>query len=208
MSRKRNVPTVFIVDDDQGVREYLQWLVESVGLQAESFPTAREFLDAYDPLTPGCLVLDVRLPGLSGFDLQAELGRRNITLPIIMMTGYAEVPMAVRALKAGAHDFIQKPLDGQLLLDRIQQAIEADQKARHAHAGRTEVISHLTELTPRQQQVLDGVLEGKPSKIIAAELGLSAKTVDVHRARIMEKLGAQSLPDLFRLVVLARSQKA
>jgi two-component system response regulator FixJ len=208
MSRKHHEPTVFIVDDDQGVREYLQWLVESVGLRAESFPTAREFLDAYDPTTPGCLVLDVRLPGLSGFDLQAELSKRNIALPIIMMTGYAEVPMAVRALKAGAHDFIQKPLDGQLLLDRIQQAIEADQGARQAHAGHTEVASHLAELTPRQRQVLDGVLEGKPSKIIASELGLSAKTVDVHRARIMEKLGAQSLPDLFRLVVLARSQKA
>jgi two-component system response regulator FixJ len=207
MSRKPHEPTVFIVDDDQGVREYLQWLVESVGLRAAAFPTAREFLDAYDPATPGCLVLDVRLPGLSGFDLQAELSRRNVTLPIIMMTGYAEVPMAVRALKAGAHDFIQKPLDGQLLLDRIQQAIAADQKARQAHAGRNEVAAHLAELTPRQQQVLDGVLEGKPSKIIAAELGLSAKTVDVHRARIMEKLGAQSLPDLFRLVVLARGEK-
>jgi FixJ family two-component response regulator len=207
MSHKHHEPTVFIVDDDQGVRDYLQWLVESVGLGARSFPSAHEFLDAYDPATPGCLVLDVRLPGLSGFDVQAELSKRNITLPIIMMTGYAEVPMAVRALKAGAHDFIQKPLDGQMLLDRIQQAIEADRKARQAHAGRTEVVSHLTELTPRQREVLNGVLEGKPSKIIAAELGLSAKTVDVHRARIMEKLGAQSLPDLFRLVVLARGQK-
>ncbi len=208
MSPKHHEPTVFVVDDDQAVRQYLQWLIESVGLRAETYPTARAFLDAYDPATPGCLVLDVRLPGLSGFDLQDELGKRNITLPIIMMTGYGEVPMAVRALKAGAHDFIEKPLDGQLLLDRVQQAVEADLKARRAQVGRSEVVSHLAELTPRQRQVLDGVLEGKPSKIIAAELGLSAKTVDVHRARIMEKLGAQSLPDLFRLVVLARGEQA
>jgi len=207
MSRNDPEPIVFVVDDDRAVAEYLQWLVESVGLRAQTYPTARAFLDAYDSATPGCLLLDVRMPGLSGFDLQAELTRRTVTLPIIMMTGFAEVPMAVRALKAGAHDFIQKPIDGQLLLDRIQQALESDRTARQAQAHRHAVAAQLAALTPRQHQVLDGVLEGKPSKVIASELGLSPKTVDVHRAHIMEKLGAQSLPDLFRLVVLARGEQ-
>ena len=205
---KKSAPTVFVVDDDPAVRAYLQWLIESVGLAVQTFATAQEFLDNYDPPVPGCLVLDVRMPGLSGFDLQAALAARQITIPIIMMTAYAEVPMAVRAMRGGAVDFIQKPFDGQLLLDRIQQAIDADRAARQAGAERAHVTEMLERLPPRQRAVLDGLVAGKPSKAIAADLGLSPKTVDVHRARLMERLGAQSLPDLFRLILLARGEKA
>jgi two-component system response regulator FixJ len=208
MSGTHREPTVFVVDDDPAVREYLQWLIESVGLATQVYATAADFLDAYEADTPGCLVLDVRMPGLSGFDLQAELAARRITLPIIMMTAYAEVPMAVRALKAGASDFIQKPFDGQVLIDRVQDAIERDRQARAAQVRCNEIGARLAELTPRQHEVLNGLIAGKPSKVIAAELGLSVKTVDVHRSHIMERLEAQSLPDLFRLLLLARGERA
>ncbi len=200
-------PAVFVVDDDAAVRQYLQWLIESIGLRAATFASARDFLDAYEPENPGCLILDVRMPGLSGFDLQAELRARNIDIPIIMMTAYAEVPMAVRALHAGAIDFIQKPFDGQVLLDRVQQAILQDHDRRRAEAERRGVQARLSRLTPRQRDVLGGLVAGKPSKVIAAELGLSPSTVDVHRSRIMERLEAQSLPDLFRLILLASGDR-
>jgi two-component system response regulator FixJ len=204
---RQRAATVFVVDDDPAVREYLQWLIESVGLAVKASATAQEFLDTYDLSVPGCLVLDVRMPGLSGFDLQAELAARQIMIPIIMMTAYAEVPMAVRAMRGGAIDFIQKPFDGQLLLDRIQRAVDSDRMARSARAERAQVAALLERLPPRQRAVLDGLVAGKPSKVIASELGLSPKTVDVHRARLMERLGAQSLPDLFRLILLARGEK-
>ena len=200
-------PTVFVVDDDAAVRQYLQWLIESIGLGIMTFASAREFLDSYDPETPGCLVLDVRMPGLSGFDLQSELAERNVNIPIIMMTAYAEVPMAVRALHAGAIDFIQKPFDGQVLLDRVQQAVRQDHERRRLENERRGVQTRLARLTPRQRNVLDGLVAGKPSKVIAAELGLSPSTVDVHRSRIMERLEAQSLPDLFRLILLASGDR-
>jgi len=207
MPPRQPEPTVFVVDDDEAVREYVQWLIESVGLRTETFGTARAFLEAYDPRTPGCLVLDVRMPEISGFDLQRELATRQVTLPIIMMTAYAEVPMAVRAMRAGAIDFIQKPFDGQVLIERVQEAIATDHRARSAQVAHRDVAARLEQLTPRQREVLDGILDGKPSKVIAAELGLSRKTVDVHRTRIMTTMQAQSLPDLFRLVHLARAAK-
>ena len=201
-------PVVWVVDDDPAVREYLRLLIESVGLRVETCPTAQEFLDVYDASVAGCLVLDVRMPGLSGFDLQAELATRGMRLPIIMMTGHAEVPMAVRAMRAGAIDFVQKPVDGQMLLERIQQAIEADRRLRRVTAERAQVRVKLERLTPRQRAVLAGLVDGKPSKVIAAELGLSPKTVDVHRSRLMERLNARSLPDLFRLVSLVADDEA
>lgn len=205
---KQERTTVFVVDDDPAVREYLRWLIESVGLAVQTYATAQAFLDAYDASRPGCLVTDVRMPGLSGFDLQATLAVRQIAIPVIMMTAYAEVPMAVRAMRGGAIDFLQKPFDGQMLLDRIQQAIESDWQTRRAQAERRHIMALLERLPPRQRAVLDGLVAGKPSKVIAAELGLSPKTVDVHRARLMERLGAQSLPDLFRLILLARGERA
>jgi FixJ family two-component response regulator len=203
MSRMQVDPMVFVVDDDAGIREYLRLLIESVGLRARTYGSAREFLEDYDDEAPACLVLDVRMPGLSGLDLQDELSARKITLPIIMMSAYGEVPMAVRAMRAGAVDFIQKPFDGQALLDRMQDALAADARAREAEARRGRVLERLSSLTPRQQAVLDGLVAGKPSKVIAAELGLSQKTVDVHRFHIMQRLQARSLPDLFRLILLA-----
>lgn len=201
-------PVVWVVDDDPAVREYLRLLIESVRLRVETCPTGHAFLDTYDASVPGCLVLDVRMPGLSGFDLQAELTARGVQMPIIMMTGHAEVPMAVRAMRAGAIDFVQKPVDGQQLLERIQQAIETDRRDRRLATERAQVRAKLARLTPRQRAVLDGLIEGKPSKIIASELGLSPKTVDVHRSRLMERLNANSLPDLFRLVSLANENDA
>jgi two-component system, LuxR family, response regulator FixJ len=206
MVPKSREPTVFIVDDDRAVREYVKWLIESVDLPTKTFGTAREFLDAYD-MTPGCLVVDVRMPGLSGFDLQAELAARDVKLPIIMMTAYAEVPMAVRALKGGAIDFLEKPFDGQILLDRVRDAIESVKRAWWAEEQQADVASRLKRLTPRQREVLDRLIDGKPSKEIASELGLSPRTVDVHRSRIMQAMGADSLADLFRLILLVRSGK-
>lgn len=205
--RKNAEATVFVVDDDAAVRDYLKWLMESVQLRAELFPTAREFLERYGPEQPGCLLLDVRMPGLSGFDLQEELQARRIRLPIIMMTAYAEVPMAVRAMRGGAVDFIEKPLDGQVLLDRVQQAIAKDRAAREAEEERAAVRDRLARLTPRQRAVLEGLVAGKPSKVIAAELGVSPSTVDVHRGRLMQRLQARSLPDLFRLVLLTQESE-
>lgn len=196
--------TVFVVDDDPAMRESLRWLIESVGLQVKTFPTAQEFLTKYESDKPGCLVLDVRMPGLSGLDLQQELSKRAISLPIIMITGYAEVPMAVRALKAGAIDFIEKPFSDQVLLDRIQQAIESDREARRERAGRTEFSMLLSRLTPREREVMELVVAGKPNKVIAAELGLSPKTVEVHRARVMEKMQVDSLAELVRLNLLSQ----
>jgi FixJ family two-component response regulator len=195
-------PTVYVVDDEQGVRDVLGWLAESVGLHAETFATATEFLAAYQPDRPGCLLLDVRLPGMSGLELQADLAARNIPIPIIVLTGYAEVNTAVRTLKMGAFDFIEKPFSEQLVLERVRQAIAADVAARRTELEHAEVAARLARLTPRQREVLQGVLEGKASKIIAAELGLSVKTVDVHRSQIMIRLEATSLAHLFQLLSL------
>ncbi len=203
MSAKPPAPTVFVVDDDVAIREYVQYLCESVGLRVQTYRSAREFLDTYDGTRPACLVLDVRIPGMSGLDLQAELAARQLALPIIMMSAYAEIPMAVRALRAGAIDFLQKPIDGQALLERIGEMIEADRHACQLEAKLTNAAKELARLTPRQRQVLDGLLAGKRNKIIADELGLSPKTVDVHRFRIMQRLAADSLADLIRLVLVA-----
>lgn len=200
-------PIVWVVDDDPAVREYLQWLIESVGMRVSLHADAPQFLAAYDPNEPGCLLSDVRMPGPSGFDLQDELAARKIQIPLIMMTAYAEVPMAVRALRSGAFDFVQKPFDGQVLLDRVRQAIEEDQRIRKTKAGTAEILARLEKLTDRQRAVLDGLLAGKPIKAIASDLGLSPKTVDVHRIRLMERLQAKSLPHLFQLVFQARDGK-
>ncbi len=206
MSPQPPAPTVFVVDDDVAIREYVQCLCESVGLGAQTYRSAREFLDAYDGTRPACLVLDVRIPGMSGLDLQAELAARHIALPIIMMSAFGEIPMAVRAMKAGAIDFLQKPFDGQALLDRIDEMIGADRYACQLETKLTTAAKELTRLTPRQRQVLDGLLAGKRNKIIADELSISPKTVDVHRFRIMQRVGAESLSDLIRLALSAPHQ--
>jgi FixJ family two-component response regulator len=196
-------PTVFVVDDDRAMRDSLRWLLESVGLSVRTYATAAEFLGDYDATRPGCLVLDVRMPGMSGLDLQAELARRGAGLPTIVVTGHAEVSMAVRAVKAGAIDFIEKPFSDQLLLDRVRQALEIDRQDREVRGRREEARRRLETLTAREREVLGLVVAGKANKEIAATLGLSTKTVEVHRAHVMSKMAAESLAELIRVAILA-----
>jgi two-component system, LuxR family, response regulator FixJ len=196
-------PIVFVVDDDRAMRESLRWLLESVGLTVRTYANAADFLREYEPTQPGCLVLDVRMPGMSGLDLQAELGRRGAGLPTIVVTGHAEVPMAVRAVKAGAVDFIEKPFSDQLLLDRVRQALEIDRLEREVRRRREEARRRLESLTAREREVLMLVAAGKQNKEIAAELGLSPKTVEVHRSHVMSKMSVDSLAELIRVAILA-----
>jgi RNA polymerase sigma factor (sigma-70 family) len=195
-------PTVFIVDDDRGLCEALTYLLESVHLNCESYSSTHEFLDAYDPQRPGCLVLDVRMPGMSGLDFQNELAARNSTLPIIMITGYADVSMAVRAMKAGAIEFLEKPFGDQVILESIQQAIERDRQARLREAERAKFGTRLARLTHREREVMDLLVAGRSNKEIAAELQVSRKTVETHRANLMNKTGARSLAGLIRSLLL------
>jgi len=196
-------PTVFVVDDDRAMRDSLRWLLESVGLSVRTYATAAAFLHEYEPSQPGCLVLDIRMPGMSGLDLQAELLRRGAGLPTIVVTGHAEVPMAVRAVKAGAVDFIEKPFSDQLLLDRVRQALEIDRQSREVRTRREEARRRLASLSAREREVLGLVVAGKANKEIAAALGLSPKTVEVHRAHVMSKMAADSLAELIRAAILA-----
>jgi len=196
-------PTVFVVDDDRAMRDSLSWLLDSVGLRVRSYATAAEFLADHDPAQPGCLVLDVRMPGMSGLDLQAELARRGVELPTIVITGHAEVSMAVRAVKAGALDFIEKPFSDQLLLDRVRQALEIDLEVREVRRRREDALRRLATLTAREREVLNLVVAGKANKEIASELGVSPKTVEVHRAHVMSKMCVDSLAELIRITLLA-----
>lgn len=194
--------TVFVVDDDADVRASLSWLFESAGLRCRSYGTAQEFLAEYRGDETGCLLLDVRMPGLSGLDLQEELRRRGSPPPIIIMTGYAKVPMAVRALKGGAIDFIQKPFGDEALLERVRQAIELDRRTRRERIECASFVAQLARLTPREREVMNLVVAGKPNKIIAGDLGISPKTVEIHRGRVMEKLQVDSVAELVRLSLL------
>jgi two-component system response regulator FixJ len=194
--------TVFVVDDDPSVRRALTRLLRSVGLAVDAYPGAQEFLDAYDPARPGCLVLDVRMPHISGLELQQALAQRGVELPIIFITGHGDVPMSVRAMRAGAIDFLPKPFHDQDLLDAIQRAIARDAELRAARAVRSAVVRRVALLTPREREVLVLVTAGKMNKQIAAQLGASEKTIKVHRARVMKKMGADSVAEL---VVLAQT---
>ena len=195
-------PTVFVVDDDASVRESLRWMVGSLDLPVETYATAREFLGAQNGGRPGCLVLDLRMPEMGGLELQNELAARHIRLPIIMISGHADVASAVRALKAGAIDFLEKPFARGELLDRVQEALALDAKARQNEVERLRIEACVARLTPREHQVMDLVVVGKTNKVIAAELGLCEKTVEVHRARVMTKMEADSLAHLVRLVTV------
>jgi two-component system response regulator FixJ len=199
----RGTPVVFVVDDDPAMRDSLRWLIESTGLHVETFADAATFLARIRPDVPGCLVLDVRMPGMSGLDLQAELGRRGIGLPTIVVTGHAEVSMAVRAVKAGALDFIEKPFSDQLLLDRVRQGIDFDRQQRDGREQRAEILRRMSLLTQREREVLDLVVAGRANKEIAAALRLSPKTVEVHRAHVMDKMQASSVAELVRLALFA-----
>ena len=198
---KEHTPTVFIVDDDEAVRNSLRLLLKSVGLAAVALPTAQEFLSKYDPRQPGCLILDVRMPGMSGLELQEQLNVRGAMIPVIFITGHGDIPMAVEAMQQGAFDFLQKPFRDQDLIDRIQRALTKDQTNRAELNEKSRVREHLQTLTPREREVLNLVTSGKPNKIMAADLGVSQRTVEIHRARVMEKMGASSLAQLVRMVM-------
>ncbi|MBP2293314.1 response regulator transcription factor [Azospirillum rugosum] len=193
--------TVYVVDDDPAMLHSLAWLIGSLGVPVESFASAEEFLRAVKPDRPGCLVTDVRMPGMSGLELQDTLSRAGSLLAVVVITGHADVPMAVRALRAGAVDFIEKPFNDQVLLDRVHEALEKSRRAWEEQARKAHVRSLLARLTPRERQVADLVVAGKPNKVIAAEISLSPKTVEVHRHNVMEKLGVGSVADLTRLLL-------
>jgi RNA polymerase sigma factor (sigma-70 family) len=197
---------VIVVDDDPAMRESLSWLLRSAGLSVETFESAEHFLDGCDTTRPGCLLLDLKLPGKSGLDVQHELGIRAVTVPIIFLTGYAEVPTAVRALKTGAFDFLEKPFSDEALLDCVRRAIELDQRNRQKEEQISSVTRRLSRLSPREREVMELMIAGKPTKAIAAELGLSPKTVEVHRGRVMRKMEVRSLPNLVRQVMEARRE--
>lgn len=190
---------VYVVDDEETVRRSLSRLIRSAGLTAQTFPSAQAFLDQAPVNRPGCLVLDVRLPDLSGLDLQVTLGSRQATLPIIFITGRGSIPMSVQAMKGGALDFLRKPVEADALLDAIHRALARSRVAlaRAAHEG--EVARRLARLTPREREVLDLVVTGRLNKQIAAELGAAEKTVKVHRGRVMKKMEAESVADLIRM---------
>jgi two-component system, LuxR family, response regulator FixJ len=202
MHQKQSVvpaPKVFVVDNDPSTRQSLAWLLESVNLSVEAFETAEAFLVACTPDQPGCLVLDLRLPGMSGVVLQEELVRVGIQLPVIMITGYADVPTAVRVLKRGAFDFFEKPLADDMLLDRIREAITRDARQRRARAVRDLLTARLACLTVREREIFNQIVHGKANKVVAIEFGISEKTVEAHRARVMHKLCAGSLAELVRM---------
>jgi FixJ family two-component response regulator len=190
---------VFVVDDDAPMRESLKNLIRSVGLRVELFASAQEFLRSNRPDRPSCLVLDVRLPGLSGLDLQRRTGDAGIEIPIVFITGHGDIPMSVRAMKAGAVEFLTKPFRDQDLLDAIQQALERDGKARDQRAALEELRSRFASLTSQEREVMKRVVAGLLNKQIGAELGTSETTVKVHRHQVMEKMGAGSVPELVRM---------
>lgn len=191
--------TVFIVDDDQSIRHAMGLLLKSVGLQHEVFASANEFLESHDGSENGCLVLDIRMPGMGGLELQEKLIEMQSGIPIIFITGHGDIPMAVEAMQKGAVDFIQKPFRDQELLDRIDDALDAASERLTERARKSKVQDRIDALTNREREVLELVVTGKPNKIIAHELGVSQRTIEIHRARVMEKMHAKSLAELVRM---------
>ncbi len=194
--------TVYVVDDDQAARESLRWLLESVGHQVRCHASAQEFLDAYDGGAPGCLVLDVRMPGMSGLELQEHLRERGWCLPVIVVTGHGDVPMAVRAMRGGAVDFLQKPYNDQVLLDSIQRGLDLCAQRSLERRRLARVQAAYLMLSPREREVATMVVNGNANKVIAIDLGLSPKTVEAHRANVMEKMKARTLSELVRMFML------
>lgn len=198
---------VFIVDDDASVRDSLRWLIESVQLQVQCFATAQEFLQGYQSQQTGCVVLDVRMPGLSGLDLQEELRQQGFVLPVIIITGHADVPMAVRAFKSGVFDFIEKPFNDQHLIDRIHQAIDKSRSQKVNIQRWQDARDRLQKLSSREVQVLDCIVSGSSNKTMARELDISVKTIETHRANLMSKMQAGSVSELVRIALLAERGK-
>ena len=198
---KTQAPTVMVVDDDAGIRNAMRALLKSVGLESALFASAQEFLTTYQPAQPGCLLLDIRMPGMSGLELQQHLNLRGAVIPVIFMTGHGDIPMAVEAMQHGAFDFLQKPFRDQDLLDRIQRAIARDEELRQSLGEHSRIKAHLDSLTPREREVLDLMTQGKQNKVIGQDLGVSPRTIEIHRARVMEKMSAQSVAELVRMML-------
>jgi FixJ family two-component response regulator len=196
---KSTAPTVHVVDDDDAMRRAVDTLLSTVGYKTAVFSSAREFLANFTTESTGCLVLDIRMPDMSGLELQQHLNRIGSMLPVIFITGHGDVPMAVQAMKEGAFEFIQKPFRNQDLLDRINHALKQDAESRNTVARRAEVLHRLESLTPRERQVMDLVVDGAANKVIALDLNLSERTVEIHRAKVMEKMGARSVAHLVKL---------
>jgi FixJ family two-component response regulator len=198
--------TVYVVDDDAAVRDSLRWLMDSVGLRVAEFASGEAFLKAITPQHPGCVVLDLRMPELGGLAVYQRLRQRGIELPVIVISGHGDVAVAVRALKSGVVDFIEKPFNDQELLDCVQQAMRRDSDQRLQQRRREELMTHYLTLTPRELDVLRLVVEGKANKAISADLGISLKTVETHRARVMEKMAAGSVSELVRMTLIIESK--
>jgi two-component system response regulator FixJ len=196
-------PTVYVIDDDQLVRESLEWLLQSVKLPVQVFDHAQPFLAAYRPGTPGCVIMDVRMPGIGGMDLHRMLRERDPDIPVIIVTGHADVPMAIRAMKEGAFDFIEKPYNDQHMLERVQAAIAHHQDLWREREEAEGLRQRFDELTPREAQVMLAVLRGHANKRIAVDLGISIKTVELHRTHLMNKLGVRTATELVRLAIKA-----
>jgi two-component system response regulator FixJ len=193
--------TVFVVDDDEAVRNSLKLLLKSAGLTAQTFVSGQEFLASYDASQPGCILLDVRMPGLSGLDMQHELSLRGASIPVIFITGHGDIPMAVEAMQHGAFDFLQKPFRDSDLLERLQRALARDAEIRGRLRHTDRIRERLASLSPREREVLDLVTRGKANKMVAGDLGVSQRTVEIHRAHVMQKMEANSLAELVRMMM-------
>jgi two-component system, LuxR family, response regulator FixJ len=196
------IPTVFVVDDDEPVRDAIAMLLETVELPYETFASAQEFLAAYDKERTGCLVLDIRMPGMSGLELQEHLRKMHSPIPIVFITGHGDIPMAVEAMKRGAVDFIRKPFRDQELLDRVQEALSQEREQRAAHQNLEDIRARIEALTPREHEVFLRVAEGQANKVVAIELGISERTVEIHRSQVMQKTRARTLADLVRMKLI------
>ncbi len=194
-------PMVYVVDDEQVMVESLSWIIESVGLKAKTYTRAQDFLNEYSPDQHGCLLLDVRMPGMSGPELQLKLNELGATLPIIFISGHGDVPLAVRVMKAGAVDFLTKPFNDQILLESINKALRLDKTNREKQQENAQAEAKFALLSPREVQVLQGIVAGKQNKVISAELNISLKTVEAHRASVMKKMSVKSVPELVKLVL-------
>jgi two-component system response regulator TtrR len=193
-------PVAYVVDDDESIRTLWRWLMESNGIAVQTFASAAAFIDSYRKGDPGCLILDVRLPGMSGPELQEHLRREAIEIPIVFVSGHGDVPTAVNAIKGGAVDFIQKPFDNREALATVQRALERDAQSRQRRAKQLVLAERFAALTVREREVMHRVIEGKPNKVIAEELDISVRTVEFHRANVMEKMGAASVATLVQLI--------
>jgi len=200
--------TVFIVDDEPAIRRSLKLLIEMLGMPVRTFPSAASFLEAHKPGDAGCLILDLRMPGMSGLGLQQELIRRGFDIPIIVLTGYGDIPSAIRTLKSGAVEFLEKPVDDDVLLDHVRRALDLDSQHRRQRSEHDSVRERIKRLTPREREVLRLVVDGLASKEIAQKLHVSCKTVEAHRARIMIKMETDGVADLVRVVVSAETRGA